>query len=78
MTNIATDPLISSRSSDQPIRSIAVASFGPAGQPDAHRVTRSWKSVTSRGLMITRKPQVAGAMPCVLTAEIGSTVSKAT
>src|SRR5581483_5453585 len=74
-TNIASDPLQSRNRNEPPITSIAVTSFGPAGNRADQRVTRSWNSVTRTGLMITMNPQVDGEMPCDLTAEIGSTVS---
>ena len=55
-----------------------MTSFGPAGNAEVRRVTRSWKSVTRAGFRITMNPQVDGAILCVSTAEIGRTVSKAT
>ena len=55
-----------------------MTSFGPGANPAVRRVTRSWKSVTSSGLRMTITPQSAGEIPCVWTAETGSTVSIAT
>ena len=55
-----------------------MTSFGPGANPAVRRVTRSWKIVTSSGLMMTIKPHSDGEIPCVCTAETGSTVSIAT
>ncbi len=71
------DASIESSRKGQPISSIARASFGAAGKRSTRFVRRSWNSVTSAGLMITRKPQTAGVRPCESTAEIGRTTSNA-
>src|SRR2546423_2210362 len=59
----------------KPISGIATASLTDGETCATARVSRSWPRVTNPALMMIRKPQIAGAIPCDVASEIGSKAS---